>query len=89
MEILNYDEQPAGSYAIAIFDIYFGGKYNSIINRLKLCRSKNGNLYVKSFSYKKGEFEGKPQWGEIVDHSGEGGRLFQKDVLEALKPFIK
>jgi hypothetical protein len=86
MEILNYQDQPQGSYAIATFDIYFGPAWGMTLKNWKLCRSKNGHLFVQGPSYKKGEFEGKPQFAQLIEFNQEKGKEFTTKVLELLKP---
>lgn len=90
MEIVNYDEQPQGSYALAIFDIYIPNWKGLILRRWKVCRSKQGHTFVQAPSFKKGEFEGKAQWSPYVDFTGgDNSKDFNKAVLDLLKPFVE
>lgn len=87
MEILNYDEQPLNSYALAIFDVALGS--GLVLGRIKVCRSKNGHLYLQRPSFKKGELNGKPNWAPY-DYfvTPEKEKDFNKSVLDLLKPFL-
>jgi hypothetical protein len=90
MEILNFEQQPQGSYELALFDIDFGEKWGMILRRFKLCKSKNGHFYFSSSSYKKSDCgaDGKPEWKKYADFHGEKGKDFSTSVMEMLKPYI-
>jgi len=89
MEILNFEHQPSGSFAIATFDIYFGPAWGMTLRKFRLCKSKNGHSFIQSPSYKKGEENGKPIFAPYVDFSQEKGKDFSKNVMDLLKPFTE
>lgn len=89
MQILNYEQQPAGSYALGIFDIYFGPQWGMTLKRWKVCRSKAGHLYLQGPSYKSGEFEGKPKFSPYIDFNSEKGKEFNQRVLDLIKEFVE
>ena len=87
MKIINFEEQPANSFSLAIFDIYFE-KMGMYLRRFKLCKSKAGGLYIQPPAYSKENGFGKRIWSHYVDFEGDRGKDFSKTVMEVLQPFI-
>lgn len=88
MEILNFEEQPKGSYHLALFDVFFGQVWGLTLRKFKLCRNKTGHFYFQSPCFKKGELDGKALWGNYVDFNAEKGKDFSNTVMQLLKPHI-
>lgn len=89
MEIVNYQKMDAGAYEHAIFDVYLGEKWGMALKGFCLCKSKQGNFYVKSSQFKDKRVLLGQQYIEAVDMKSERGKEFCKKILELLQPFIE
>lgn len=87
MEILNYDEQPAGSKTVALFDIYIPAM-DMTLARWKVLRGKDGGHFFVSPSWCKDDAGNKTFHPYVA--LGEKRRSdFMKQLHEAIKPFLK
>jgi hypothetical protein len=88
MEILNYDEQPAGGTCLAIFTVYIPA-FRLNIHRVKLMASKKGHHYISLPAYSIEQPDGTKKWLPLFEFSAEKHKEFIAKVEEALKPFRK
>jgi hypothetical protein len=88
MEILNYEEQPKGSFNISIFTVYLPNAHLSI-HKVRLNRSKKGHLFISLPAFGIDQPDGSRKWQPYIEWFQEKGKEFNEKVLEALKPFLK
>jgi hypothetical protein len=87
MEILNYEKQAAGGFTVAVFTVYLPSA-NLSLHKVRLNRSKKGNLFVSLPSFGVEQPDGSKKWMPYMEWSQEKGREFNEKVMEALKPFL-
>lgn len=87
MKIENFREEAQGSFAVAIFDVYWPEARLTFRN-LRLGRSKKGHHFVSfpSFKVERGE---KPEYVAYFQFSDEKQREFLNKVRTELEPFIR
>ena len=90
MEIVNFVRSPEGSYELALFDIELEGQFRGIpLNGFSLCRSKNGNLYVKAPQFRDRRIQGDKPYRAAIGLDGEKGREWGRKILELTTPLLE
>lgn len=90
IKIENYDEQPPGSNAVAVFDIY-DSKDTRTSRRIKLCISKNGRHFIGWPSYVSSEDSstGKKNFSKYSELCEEKQREVEDQIFAELAPFVR
>lgn len=88
MEILNYEEQSPHSPVIGVFSVRLPAA-KMIFHRLKLIRSKKGNLFVSFPAFSTNDEFGEKKYTPFIEMDKDKSAEFQTKVLEALKPFLR
>ena len=88
MEILNFQAQNDGTSCAGTFSVHLPNM-KITLHKLRLIKTKSGNMIIGIPSYGVDQGDGKKKWMPYIEFGSDKSKEFNEKVLEALKPFIK